>query len=182
MATTTGLMTVEEARQIPETGSFYYELHHGQLVQVMRPKFKHLLIQRQLRRLLESVAGDSGMVETELPFRALPQYEFRVADVAYVTAERWRGIDLNDNLRGVPEIVIEVLSPSNTASEIHDKEALCLENGGREFWVVNPDLRQVKVSTPDGLTRTYQAGGKIPLNVLGPGLELDVDAIFVGIA
>jgi Uma2 family endonuclease len=46
--------------------------------------------------------------------------------------------------------------------EILDKEKLCLENGCREFWVVDAKRRQVKVSTPDGLTKTYQRGQEIP--------------------
>ena len=40
----TGLMTVEEFRQLPETAPFYYELRHGELVQVTRPKKKHAVI------------------------------------------------------------------------------------------------------------------------------------------
>ena len=40
--TTTRLMTVEEFRKLPETGPFYYELRHGELVPVTRPKLKHL--------------------------------------------------------------------------------------------------------------------------------------------
>jgi Uma2 family endonuclease len=58
-----------------------------------------------------------------------------------------------------------VLLPSNTAAEIFEKEKLCLQNGGREFWVVDPDRRQVKVSTPDGRTVTYPSGQEIPLAV-----------------
>lgn len=57
-----------------------------------------------------------------------------------------------------PELVIEVLSPSNTVEEILEKEGLCLENGCREFWVLDAKRRQVRVSTPDGLTRTYHGG------------------------
>jgi hypothetical protein len=34
-------------------------------------------------------------------------------------------------------------------AEINDKEKLCLENGSKEFWVVDAKLRQVKVSTPN---------------------------------
>ncbi len=59
--------------------------------------------------------------------------------------------------------MIEVLSPSNSAIEMLEKEQLCLENGGREFWVVDMDRRQVKVSTPDGHTVTYKFGQKIEL-------------------
>ena len=177
MATHIGLMTVEQLRQLPETGPFYYELRHGEPVAVTRPKFKHFRLQRHLEHLLEQVAGQLGVVAMEFTFRALPEYELRVADVAYVTRARWDQTDPEDNLRGAPELVIEILSPSNTVAEINDKEKLCLENGALEFWAVDPDLRQVKVSTPDGITTTFRLGQEIPLRVFGGGV-LKVDDIF----
>ncbi len=177
MATITGLMTVEQFQSLPEAGPFYYELRHGELVRVTRPKFKHARIQRQLRKLLESFAGESGVVDTEVAFRALPEHELRVADVAYISQERWEQINPDDWLAGAPDLVIEVLSPSNTVTEINDKEKLCLEHGCREFWSVDADLRQVKVSTPEGLTTTFQTGQQIPLRVFGGG-SLVVDDIF----
>ncbi len=178
MATTTGLMTVEQFRQLPETGPFYYELRHGELVQVTRPKVKHYLIQERLRDLLKPLAPAGALVGYEVAFRALPEYELRVADVAYLSASRWQQVDPEDNIHGAPELVIEVLSPSNTAAEINDKEKLCLENGAREFWVIDCDLCQVKVSSPDGMTTTYRRGQAIPLRVFGAG-ALKVDDIFV---
>jgi hypothetical protein len=36
---------------------------------------------------------------------------------------------------GAPDLVVEILDPSNSATEIYDKEKLCLENGAKEFWV-----------------------------------------------
>jgi Uma2 family endonuclease len=170
-------MTVEQFRRLPEEGASYYELRHGEPVQMTRPKFKHHRIQRKLRIVLQTAAGDSGIVETEVAFRPVPEYELRVADVAYVSRERWDGIDPEDNLMGAPDLVIEVLSPSNTAAELYDKEKLCLEHGAREFWVVDAVLRQVKVSTPDAITTTYRAGQSIPLRVVGSG-SIRVDDIF----
>ena len=74
-----------------------------------------------------------------MPFAPLPEYELRVADVAYLSPERFAQADPEDYIRGAPDLVIEVLSPSNTAAEIYEKEKLCLENGSREFWVVDPE-------------------------------------------
>src|SRR5215813_13959818 len=108
-STTAQLMTVEEFRKLPETEAFVYELHHGELVQLSRPKGKHLRIQRKLRRAIEIISGGAGVTETEVPFRALPEYELRAADVAWVSQERWDGMDDEDNLHGAPELVIEVV-------------------------------------------------------------------------
>jgi Uma2 family endonuclease len=174
--TATRLMTIEEFRQLPETGPFYYELRNGELVPVTRPKAKHYRLQLRLQQLLAGAAGGAGIVGIELAFRALPEHELRVADVAFLSQERWQQIDPEDNLRGAPELVIEVPSPSNTATEIIDKEKLCLDNGCLEFWVVDPVPRLVKISTPDGLTKTYQEDHEIPLGLF-PG-SLAVKSIF----
>jgi Uma2 family endonuclease len=172
------LLTVEEFRKLPEdAGPVYHELRRGEVVPVTRPKLKHHLIQSRLRDRLKGMVPQGGFVEYEVAFRPLPEHELRVADVAYVSPERWEKADPEDNLRGAPDLVIEVLSPSNTATEIYDKEILCLENGAREFWVVDPERRQVRVSTQDGRTLTYRSGGTISLGSFGAG-SLDVDAIF----
>jgi Uma2 family endonuclease len=54
---------------------------------------------------------------------------------------------------------------------------MTMNNGAKEFWVVDPDRRQVKVSTPDGRTITWQSGQEIPLPLFS-GASIAVDAIF----
>jgi Uma2 family endonuclease len=78
--------------------------------------------------LLKAIAPAGAFLEYEVAFRPLPEYELRVADVAYISSERMSSVDPDDNIRGAPNLVVEVLSPSNTVSEIYDKEKLCLEN------------------------------------------------------
>jgi Uma2 family endonuclease len=167
-------MTVEQFRGLPEdSGGVYHELRHGEIVTVTRPKLKHSLIQRGLRRFLEAVAEPGSLVDVEIAFRPLPEHELWVADVAYLSAERFKQAGPEDNIRGAPDIVVEVLSPSNTVAAIYEKEKLCLENGAKQFWVVDPDRRQVKVSTPDGRTVTYRAGQEIPLDLFASHLAVE---------
>jgi Uma2 family endonuclease len=179
MAALTHLMTVEQFRSLHEDqGPFYHELRHGELVAVTRPKLRHHLIQSRLRDLLRALASAGSFVEYEVAFRALAEHELRVADVAYLSPGRWQQADHDDNIRGAPDLVIEILSPSNSAAEMFEKEQLCLENGAKEFWVVDTDRRQVKVSTPDGHTLTYRSGQQIPLPLFGAAAKVPVDAIF----
>ena len=177
-ATTSGLMTVEDFRKLPEQEGLFYELRRGEIHSVTRPKHRHYSIQRRLRRLLESLAPSDGLVDIEFAFRAVAEYELRVADLVYVSGNRERLIHPDDNLHGAPDLVIEVLSPSNTSEEISDKEKLCLGNGCQEFWVVDPKLRQVSVSTVDGRSAIWCSGQEIPLALFG-GKALTVDEIFV---
>jgi Uma2 family endonuclease len=116
----------------------------------------------------------------EMGFRPQPEHEYWIADVAFIAKARWETIPWKGNLSGSPELVIEVLSPSNTAAEMRDKRKLCLETGSREFWIVDLDLREVEVSAKDGPTIIYKSGQEIPLffvEAFGGG-GLAVDAIF----
>ena len=176
-ASSTRLMTFAEFDELPEPEAARLELRHGELVTVSPPKHKHYRVQRRLRKLLENTAADAGVVEIEMAFRARPEYEYRIADVAFLTNERWNRIAATGHLQGAPELVIEVLSPSNTVSEINDKKALCLENGAREFWTVDIEHAQVDVATTDGRSVTFGAGQDVPL-FFAPGAVLAVDHIF----
>jgi Uma2 family endonuclease len=178
MATTSQLMTVAEFSRLPkDDGPVYHELRHGEVVAVTRAIYRHHKTQRRLRRLLEDRAPEGGVVDTEFAYRPLPEHELWVADVAYLSASREQSIDLDGYLQGAPDLVIEVLSPSNTVAEMLEKEQVCLENGAKEFWVVDEKRRLVKISTPDGATRTWKSGQQIPLPLFGDK-SLAVDAIF----
>jgi len=172
-------MTFAEFEKLPEDdGPVYHELRHGELVSVAIPRLKHTGTRFRTRRQLEAQAPAGSFVESDFPFCPLPEYEYRIADVAYVSRERWEQADPEGQFRGAPDLVVEVVSPSNTTAEMLEKEKICLENGAKEFWLVDAPRRQVKVSTPDGRTITYKSGASIPLPLFGEGKSIAVDAIF----
>ncbi len=176
MATTpTRLMTFEEFEQLPDPPGGKYELRHGELFTLAPPRYDHYMTQQRLVRLLVLAAGRAGEAGTEMGFRPLPEHEYWYADVGFLTSKRAAATAPKGNIQGSPELVIEVLSPSNSASEMQDRRKLCLDTGSREFWIVNLDLRQVEVSTPDGRSITYKPGQEIPLFFGG---ALAVDRIF----
>jgi Uma2 family endonuclease len=113
----------------------------------------------------------------EFPYRPVAEFEFRAADVAVVSQQRWDSIDPNDNLRGSPELVVEVKSPSNTRRNLQELVTLCLGTGSLECWIVDPDQQTVTVVRSEGSPIVHRAGGRIPLASFGGG-ELPVDDIF----
>jgi Uma2 family endonuclease len=88
---------------------------------------------------LENRLSSFGQVGMEFPSRPVAQFELRVADVAAVSQARYDQIDPNDNLRGAPEVVIEIKSPSNTDRKPRELASPTLANGSWECWIVDPD-------------------------------------------
>jgi Uma2 family endonuclease len=176
-ATTTKLMTFAEFEQLPDEVCRRHELRHGELVEVPPPKFKHSIIQRRIAQLMTAVCPPGAFVTTECGFRALPDGEYRTADVVYISPERYAAAKGLDYFQGAPDMVIEVVSPSNTKAEMRERAALCLANGCLKFWVLDEKRRLVSVSTPNGVTITYHSGQAIPLRLFGDA-SLPVDQIF----
>ena len=170
-------MTFEELEQLPESRGFRQELHHGELFELPPPKRGHQRIQARFMLLLNQAAGEAYAAETEFGFKPLPQYEYWIADVALFNRAREAAIADDGYFDGVPELVIEVLSPSNSIREMRERKKICLENGAKEFWIVDSKDCDVEVSTPDGRSITYKSGQRIPLFFALDG-RLEVDAIF----
>lgn len=165
------LMTVEQFRELPEREDAIQELQWGQVVTLAPPKWGHTKLQLRLVELLSSKTKDKGKVSAEVPFRALPEYELRVADVAFVSQKRWDATDDNDNLHGSPDLVIEVLSPSNTKTEMREKAVFFLSTGAEEFWVVDPKRKNVTVMRQQGAS-SYEIDDTIPLALFGGDLRV----------
>jgi Uma2 family endonuclease len=144
---------------LPDPPSGHLELHHGQVILVPPRKHRHAEIQQALLELLQPLTRGKGFLTLEFPFRA-PGHESWQADVGFVREDRRAGI--TDYLMGAPDLVIEVLSPSNTVDEINDKMDICMANGCLSFWVVDPKRGLVSVTEGD-VTRQNRASASIPL-------------------
>jgi Uma2 family endonuclease len=120
---------------------------------------------------LETIAEPLGfLVDTEYPYRPLPENEVWGADVACVSGPR----DLIEKwLQGSPELVIEVKSPSNTKAEMRDKAMTTLAGEGAvEFWIVDAETRTVLVHRKAGGMQVYAGDESVPLPMFGSRIVL----------
>ena len=176
MGATTGLLTVEEFLRVPDPKEGHNELHHGELVIVPPPKWGHQRLQDGVSMLLKSVAGEGYVVRVEMGFQPAPEYEMWVADVGCVSRERADATGDDEYLMGAPELVVEVLSPSNTVDEINDRMSTCMANGCRSFWTVDGKRQRVSVTEGD-VTRHYGLTDSIRCSLFQA--EIPVKEIFV---
>jgi Uma2 family endonuclease len=174
MSINTGLLTVGDYLKLPEPREGHLELHHGEVVTVPPPKWRHQILQDRISTLLRTGIGESGIALCEMAFRPAPEYEVWQADVGYARRDRASTIHDDEYLNGAPDLVVEVISPGNTADEIDDKWTICTEHGCLSFWVVN-DRRKLVSVTEGNVTKHYTQSSSIVCSLL-PG-EIPVDDI-----
>ncbi len=88
----------------------------------------------------------------------------------------------NRSVDGAPELVVEILSPGNTHTEIKYKFELYEENGVLEYWVVYPEYEQIYVYLLNkqdefGKPTLYEAGENISSKVI-KGLKIPMKELF----
>ncbi len=81
--------------------------------------------------------------------------------------------------QGVPDLVVEVLSPSTRANDEGVKRELYLRSGVRELWLVDPDARIVTRVRADASPDEVLGEGSILTSALLEGFAIDVARIFV---
>ena len=124
-------------------------------------------------RLGTLLASDSGVWLERDPDTV------REPHIAFTSAERLPLDAWNTGYSEVvPDLVVEVASPSDSRRELNDKAQMWLRYGVRLVWVVHPETRTVDVHRADGAAVTIGEDGSLDgLDVL-PGFVCEVGAIF----
>ncbi|MBF0290320.1 MAG: Uma2 family endonuclease [SAR324 cluster bacterium] len=103
----------------------------GQIV--MSPvRIYHSFFQGKIEHLLQTLL-DHGEVFPECAIKT--SRGTKVADVVWVSQERFEKIKDEFDAPIAPEICIEVISPNNTRKEMLEKKKLYFEVGAEEFWL-----------------------------------------------
>lgn len=141
-------VTYGEYVALVERSAQRYELIDGVLYNPASPSYAHQkTVSELLGRLLERFKGTSCTPLTS-PFDVtLKKAEDNICVVQpdiLVICDR-ENIDAEGHYRGVPALVVEVLSPSTAAKDLIKKTELYMAGGVKEYWVVDPKNRSVLV-------------------------------------
>lgn len=101
----------------------------------------------------------------------------RKADVAFLEASRVPRTD-QGFLRVPPDLVVEVVSPGDKASEIRAKTDEWLQAGVKLVWVVYPEAREVQVYPVGGRPQILGAADEISGGDVIPGFTCGVAEFF----
>ena len=143
------ILTADEFWELPEEEGYRLELSRGRVVREPAPGMRHGQVAGRLyRRLWRHVEREGrGLVFFDTAFALTADLRtVRVPDVAFLSQDRIPEGGLSDRFgEGAPDLAVEVVSPSNRASEIQRKALEYLDAGARLVWVVDPAERTVAV-------------------------------------
>jgi Uma2 family endonuclease len=178
-------MTVEEFFALPDTDE-KQELVRGELRVTPPAGGPHGVAGTNLvialgtfvhRNRLGRVFGDGvGYVLTRIP------HTVRVPDASFVRAERLPPNGLKPGpLQLAPDLAVEVLSPSETASSLAEKLHDYTVAGTALIWVVDPERRSVTIVAADAPVRSQYEGDTLDGGTVIPGFTCSVADVFEGI-
>ena len=181
MSNTTDLTTAEELASRPNDGN-RYELVDG-VLRMMSPagnrhgRIAAKLLVRITNHVEQQNLGVTYAAETGFLIRQSPD-TVRAPDVAFVAHDRLQ--DFADDvgyLPLAPDLVAEVVSPSDSSSAVEAKVQSWLDAGVRLVLAVDPQNSTIREYRPNGQIRVFSEGVVDLDNVLS-GFALDVIELF----
>ena len=130
--------------QLPENKR--YEIIDGDLFMVPSPNESHQHILTNILYILINYVRRNKLGAIYCaPFDILFSDEDIVQpDVIFVSNENKKVIT-KDNIKGAPDLLVEILSPSTSKRDIGIKKKLYARHGVREYWIVDPERETVDV-------------------------------------
>jgi len=162
-----------------------FEIIDGQPVELPPMSLYAVIVANRISHRLDvfGQANDLGIAVTEALFKlSLPSDRNRRPDVAYVSFERWAK-DRPLPFTGlawevVPDIAVEVVSPTDGAEEVSIKIGEYFESGVRLVWIVYPRLALVYIYESPTQVRILDQGGVLDGGNVLPGFQLALADLF----
>ncbi len=134
----------QDYQQLPEDKR--YEIIDGDLFMVHSPNENHQRILANIFYIFSSHIRENGTgIVYCAPFDILLSEEDIVQpDVIFVSNEN-KEIITKDNIKGAPDLLVEILSPSTSKRDIGIKKKLYARHGVREYWIIDPETETVEI-------------------------------------
>lgn len=159
-----------------------YELIEGEIVE-MPPSSNpnsRLALRLGLRLNIFVENNDLGYVMGADGGYTLSPGTVRIPDCSFVSKDRFPD-GLPDRIEGGPDLAVEVISPSETATAIMKKVRMYLDAGTRLVWVIYPEDQVIDVYQPTEqgyLLQTVVASGSLQGGDVLLGFSLALKSLF----
>jgi Uma2 family endonuclease len=174
----------EAALAAPPAEDGLYEIVNGQRVELPPMSAYEVQIASFLVVNLGVFANEHqlGRVVGEMLFALRAEQGLqRRPDVAFVSYQKWprgRAVPRTNAWEVVPDLAIEVVSPTNFAEEVVTRVLDFFQAGTAQVWVVFPAVRQVYVYQSPTQVQILTRDGELDGGPVLPGFRLPVAALF----
>ncbi len=188
MAIQERLYTVDDVwrlAQQPENDGKNCYLINGELFWEMAPGYRHgrleILIGHYL--LIYAEEHDLGEVTGEVGYYPADDRQTLLApDVAFLRKQAAPPDTHEKFVPRMPDLAVEISSPSNTLAELRRKAAVYLANGTELVWLVLPERAGVEVWRADAerqpVSEFVAQSGSLTGEPVLPGFKLDLQRLF----
>ena len=173
--------TKEDYERLPEGAP--YQLIGGELIMSPSPTFFHQEIIANILEKLRPFVRKNGLGQLALsPLDVhLTDDDIYQPDLIFIRKEKLPSIGPHDRIHLVPDLVIEVLSPSTAYYDYSHKKAIYCERGVKEYWIVDPQDRTIEIMINDGKVFQTEALLHEPAvleSPMFPGFRMNVEEVF----
>ena len=119
-----------------------YEVINGQIYMMSRPVLKHINLAFNISKIFDRFLKGKTCKTYIEPDLFLDDNNNFIPDVVILcdkSKKKPKGI------YGAPELVVEILSPSTAKKDIGEKKDLYGKHGVKEYWTVQPELKEITV-------------------------------------
>jgi len=161
-----------------------YEVINGRLYEMPAPHFEHQGILGRLYVKIWGFIKGKGLGEVlPSPFDVILSEDTVVQiDIVFISKENLKNIR-EGRLFGVPDLVVEIVSPTSYYRDRYEKFRIYEDAGIKEYWLVYPGEKAIEVwALKEGKYELYSIAsseGKVKSKVL-EGLEVDLKEVFDG--
>lgn len=180
---TAGTWTYEDLLTLPDDGR-RYEIIEGELYEMPAPTLIHATVIANLIAVLLPIVTKLGGRWFTAPVDVFFHGADPVQPDFVVLLPGWPGSLPARGVEGAPDVLVEVLSPSNRGRDLLTKRTLYARAGVREYWIVDPTARTLEILSLDGdafhLAVAASGEERAVSPLLGP-LPIAADGLFAGI-
>jgi Uma2 family endonuclease len=179
----TQLITAEQFIDLPDIPGKQLELVQGEVIEMPPPSLMHNLIAGLIYQLLATFASeqDIGLVFGDNTGYLLSQAPdtMRIPDISLVLWEHVPESGMPERFWSTPpDLAVEVVSPHDRASDVHDKVHQYLASGTLLVWVLWPTTQSVSIFGQNGMRDELDPRGELDGGDVLPGFRVRVADLF----
>ncbi|MCY4020338.1 MAG: Uma2 family endonuclease [Chloroflexi bacterium] len=188
MATQERLLDVDAVSELmrqPEFADKRFYLISGVMYEMPPVKRRHSKLSVTISSILLNVVDEGRLDEVHTEIGCYPQGDRRTLfapDVAYFSHASLSQQPEDEFLSVMPDLAIEIASPSDSLAQLRRKAAIYLDNGSSLVWIVLPAEKGVDVCHSAAGSRLdiefVGQDGKLSGDDVLPGFELEMTRLF----